>query len=98
LNENAKYIWEEYLKICSTPNLKPWERDELFSKIKTNFYDYVINVPIPKGKDSIEFDTEKTQNFYLIELEKSSSYYTYSPNNFTQNTGYISREIKTVII
>ena len=98
LNENAKDIWKEYLKICSTPNLKPWERDELFSKIKTNFYDYVINVPIPKGKDTIEFDSEKTNHFYLSEFNNPSSSYNYSSTDFSKNKGYVPRVINTVII
>lgn len=98
LNERAKEIWEEYLIICHTENLKPWERDAVFSKIKTEFYDFVINVPIPYDSKTIDFDSEKQFNYYVSELEDPSQNYAYSNDDFTQNRGYVASENTTYIL
>lgn len=98
LNNRAKDIWEEYLTICKTENLKPWERDAEFSKIKTEFYDFVINVPIPYNSKLIDFDSEKHFNFYISELENPSHNYSYSSKDFTQNRGYIASDNTTYIL
>lgn len=95
LNEKAKEIWGKYVEIYSKENLKPWERDAEFSKIKSKFYDYVINVPIPWDKEHIIFDTEKQYNFYVSDFDYPSKNYSYSEDDFTQNTGYIDNENTT---
>lgn len=89
LNERAREVWENYVKIYSTPDLKSWERDELFSKIKSEFYDFVINVPVPFGSDRIVFDTEKEFNFYLSRIDYPSQNYRYSEGGYAHNTGYV---------
>lgn len=88
LNERAKDIWERYLDIYSKKDLMPWERDAEFSLIKSEFYDFVINVNIPWGESLINFDSEKIHNFYVSSLENPSKFYSYSNSNFEINTGY----------
>ncbi|MBN2664460.1 MAG: CRISPR-associated helicase Cas3' [Bacteroidales bacterium] len=95
LNERAKEIWEKYVEIYSKKNLKPWERDAEFSLIKSEFYDYIINVPVPWNSKQIIFDTEKQYNFYVSDYEYPSKNYSYSEDDFTKNTGYIDNEATT---
>ncbi len=89
LNERAETIWNEYVQISEQEELKPWERDELFSEIKAEFYDYVINVPLPFKSNKIEFDSEKQHNFYVSKLYNPSKNYSYNEVDFSKNTGYI---------
>ena len=63
-------------------NLTPWERKAKFSEIKSVFYDFVINVPIPWNETAINFDSEKINNFYVSDLENPSRFYLYSEDNF----------------
>lgn len=96
LNGKAQKLWEEYVNIYSSNHLKPWERDAQFSKIKSDFYDFVINVPIPDGHDSIDFDSEKEYNFYVSKLKYPSLFYQYSESDFRKNIGYkTGKEIKS---
>jgi len=92
LNYEAKNIWEQFIQIYSNEDLKPWEKKEKFSVIKSKFYDYVINVPIPWGEEHINFDSEKQYNFYVSELDNPSQYYEYSETDFTKNVGYVNKE------
>ncbi len=98
LNERAKQIWDAYLIISQTENLKPWEREAEFSKIKTEFYDFVINVPIPFDSQLIDFDSEKQFHFYVSDLENPSQNYSYSSEDFTQNRGYIANQNTTYFL
>jgi len=88
LNKKAKEIWEKYVEIYSKEDLKPWEREEEFSEIKSEFYDFVINVPIPFNAEHIAFDSEKEYNFYVSRFDSTSRNYHYSENDFSLNTGY----------
>ncbi len=97
LNTYAKKIWEKYLEIYNNKNLTSWERKAKFSEIKSVFYDFVINVPIPWNETAINFDSEKINNFYVSNLENPSRFYSYSKNNFKINTGYNS-EIETICL
>ena len=90
LNERAKEIWEKYVSICTQKDLKPWERDELFSNIKSEFYDFVINVPIRFNSESIDFDSPKVHNFYVSSLEQPSRNYSYREGEYSFNIGYCS--------
>ncbi|MCK4664335.1 MAG: CRISPR-associated helicase Cas3' [Bacteroidales bacterium] len=92
LSERAKKIWEKYEEIYSKTDLKPWERNSEFSLIKSEFYDFVINVPIPYNKQAIEFDSEKIHNFYVSELKNPSRNYNYSEKDFRKNTGYVKSD------
>ncbi len=97
LNENAKKIWEKYVEIYSIPDTKKWERKELFSKIKTEFYDYVINIPVPYDRENIVFDSEKEYGFYVSKLDNPSKNYNYSEDDFTKNTGYNNDEVAIIL-
>lgn len=92
LNERAREIWEKYVSICIQKDLKPWERDELFSEIKSIFYDFVINVPIPYSSDHIDFDSPKEHHFYVSTLESPSRNYKYILGRYGFNTGYSADE------
>ena len=98
LNEQAKKIWEKYVEIYTKQDIKPWEKEKEFSKIKSIFYDYVINVPIPYNRETIIFDSEKKFDFYVSEYENPSINYMYSENDYTKNTGYVNKEQKTIIL
>lgn len=98
LNEKAKEIWEKYVDICSDENLKPWERKGKFSKIKSEFYDYVINVPIPWDKEHIVFDSEQQCGFYVSRLESPSINYSYSETNQINNIGYTDNEQYSILL
>ena len=88
LNIEAKKVWEKYLEIYNEESLTPWERKAKFSEIKSVFYDFVINVPIPWGETTINFDGEKIHNFYISDLENPSIFYSYSKYDFSRNIGY----------
>lgn len=98
LNERAKEVWEKYVDIYSRKYLKQWEREAEFSSIKSEFYDFVINVPVPYNSNQIDFDSEKQFNFYVSELENQSQNYLYSKNDFSLNIGYVSIQNTTYII
>ena len=91
LTEEAKQVWNEYLKIYNS-DLKPYEKKAKFSQIKSKFYDYVVNVPIPFGENDIMIDVEEIAGFYLVDPE-TSEFYEYDENDFSQNTGYHKPEL-----
>ena len=88
INEEAKNVWNKYENIFSNNNSSLFEKKEFFAEIKSKFYDFVINIPIPYNEQTINFDSEKIFNFYLSNLEQPSIFYNYSPDNFRENTGY----------
>jgi CRISPR-associated endonuclease/helicase Cas3 len=94
LNQEAKNIWEQYVNIWERPTLEIYEKKIEFSRLKSSFYDYVINVPIPQDQKNIKFDSEPIFGFYLSRLESPSKFYSYSEDDFTKNTGY--NEINTL--
>ncbi|GAB4290152.1 MAG: CRISPR-associated helicase/endonuclease Cas3 [Marinilabiliales bacterium] len=89
INKHAKNIWEDYVEICLQENLKSWERKEKFNKIKSEFYDFVINVPIPSNSETIPFDSEKEYGYYVSKLDNPSKHYKYSSKDLTKNIGYV---------
>lgn len=96
LNEEAKSIWEHFVNIYQNPTLNIFEKRLEFSKLKSKFYEYVVNVPVPRGQEQqgIAFDSEKSFGFYLVEFGKPSVFYPYDPCDFLQNTGY--KEVKNI--
>ena len=98
LNERAKEVWDKYVDIYSRKDLKQWEREAEFSSIKSEFYDFVINVPVPFDSTQIDFDSEKLFNFYVSDLEQPSQNYCYSSNDFSQNIGYVASLNTTYIL
>ena len=88
LNESAKIVWEKFVHIWENPSLDIFQKKQEFAKIKSRFYDFVINVPIPYGKDSIVFDSEPVFGFHLSTLERPTKCYSYDVVDFSKNTGY----------
>ncbi len=98
LNERAKEVWNKYVDIYSRKDLNQWEREAEFSSIKSEFYDFVINIPIPFDSMQIDFDSEKQFNFYVSELGNQSQNYRYSNNDFSKNVGYVASQNTTYIL
>lgn len=92
LNEEAKTVWEQYVALYSQERLTPWERKAQFAAIKSQFYDYVINVPVKYGESKINFDSEQLFGFYLSRIGQPSEFYSYSPTDTKQNIGYSNKE------
>lgn len=89
LNPKAVEVWNQFDEIYSNESLDSRSKKQAFSKIKSTFYDYVINVQIPRDKKSIVFDDDsKPHGFYLSTLENPTSCYNYDSEDFTKNTGY----------
>jgi len=88
INQKSKDIWERYVQIFSNNTLKPWEKESKFSVFKSDFYDFVINVPIQYNETSIDFDSQKECGFYVSKLCNPSVFYKYDTNDFRMNTGY----------
>jgi len=89
LNQKAVDVWNQFDEIYSNESLDSRSKKQAFSKIKSTFYDYVINVQIPRDKKSIVFDDDsKPHGFYLSTLENPTECYSYDSEDFTQNTGY----------
>jgi CRISPR-associated endonuclease/helicase Cas3 len=91
LNKDAKEVWDKYVQIYSNKELTSWERKAQFAMIKSLFYDYVINVPIPYGESKISFDSEKVCGFYFSKLEQPSDFYSFSNSNPLVNIGYLNK-------
>lgn len=103
LNEEAKQVWETYLEIeRNEKQLNAYDKKAAFAKIKSRFYDYVINVSIDFGKQHIEFDGEPQHFFYLSKLESPSKCYLYDYQNdgadFRQNLGFVKKKHITMHI
>lgn len=88
LNSAAKDVWIRFLEIYNNTQTSIFEKRLEFARIKSEFYNYVVNVPVPFGQKSISFDSEKPYGFYLVELNKPTPFYSYSPDNFLENIGY----------
>jgi hypothetical protein len=95
INRQAKATWEDYMQIWKDSRLDLYQKEEAFAKIKSIFYDFVINVPVARGKKSIDFDSEPVSGFYLSSLESPSRFYRYDHADFTINTGY--QEVSSLI-
>lgn len=92
LNKEAQEVWNQYIHIYNQRELTPWERKAQFAKIKSKFYDFVINVPIRYGESKINFDSEQINGFYMSSLYSPSIFYSYDENDFKLNMGYQNNE------
>lgn len=88
LSKEAQEVWNQHLRIYNQKELTPWERKAQFAKIKSKFYDFVINVPIRYGESKINFDSEQINGFYLSSFDSPSLFYSYDKNDFKVNMGY----------
>lgn len=98
LNETAETVWNEYIAIYNRHDLDKFEKKAAFSRIKATFYEFVINVPVKWGEQTISFDSEKDEvfGFYLSTLKSPSSFYKYNADNFYENTGY--QELTSLVL
>lgn len=96
LNEEAKTVWEQYVALYSLVGITPWERKALFAAIRSKFYDYVLNVPIPYGESKINFDSEQFYGFYLSRIDQPTGFYSFSNLDTKLNTGYIDKQVVTI--
>lgn len=88
LNEEAKRVWQEYVLIYENEKTSIFDKRLEFNKIKAQFYNFVVNIPLKFGEPQINFDAKPILNFYLIKLNEKSDFYSYSETDFVQNTGY----------
>lgn len=88
INQNAKAIWETYIDIYADISTSIFEKRLKFGRIKAQFYDFVVNIPPPKGEKTISFDRQKVHGFYLVEYAHPSPFYPYSEENHLLNIGY----------
>jgi CRISPR-associated endonuclease/helicase Cas3 len=93
LNPRAKALWEQFIQIYQNKQLSIFEKREQFALIKAEFYDYVINIPVPWDEESIKFDGEKIFHFYLSPLNQPSIFYHYQEGSFRENLGYFNNEL-----
>ncbi len=96
LSKEAEEVWNQYLQIYSQKEVTSWERKAQFARIKSKFYDFVINVPIRYGESKINFDSEQINGFYLSSFDSPSSFYHYDANDLKFNIGY--QRIENVFI
>jgi CRISPR-associated endonuclease/helicase Cas3 len=96
LNQKAKTAWNDYTAIYGNDKLDNFEKKAAFAKIKSTFYDFVINVPVTRGETSISFDSEKQLGFYVSQLHNPSDFYHYESGNFFKNTGY--QDLKNFVL
>ncbi len=94
LNSAAKEVWVRFLEIYNDTQTSIFEKRLEFARIKSEFYNYVVNVPVPLQQWSISFDSDMSYGFYLVELNKPTPFYSYSPDNFLENIGYT--EVDTI--
>ena len=88
LDAKAKDVWTQYEAIYRDPKRSIFEKREAFALIKSIFYDYVINIPVPYDQEHINFDSEAELHFYVSRLDRPSRFYSYDPTDFRSNTGY----------
>ena len=90
LNLDSVRLWESYCELFSREDLKSYEKRKLFQAFKADFYDYVINVPIPHDTEGIAFDSPEEMGFYVSKLAEPSGFYQYDPDNLSKNKGYVN--------
>ncbi len=88
LNDQATDVWKQYVAIQENNSLSPLDRRKAFTKIKSEFYEYVVNVPIPYNQQSIDLPYEPHYGFYLWEQADPKGFYQYDAGYPAENTGY----------
>ena len=98
LNDESREAWKEFVRIKEDKNLSSLGKRKEFSKIKPKFYDYVINIPIPYNKNSLELPIEPYYGFYMCECNNEDNYniYLYDRENLTNNEGYVYNDLALI--
>ena len=77
MDVEGEKIWQKFCEIMQIEDIL--KRKQAFDKIKVNFYDYVISVPIKENEPPIEC------NHYVVYRNDLKRFY-------DQNTGFITRK------
>ena len=98
LNNESIRLWDEFVRINEDKCLSPISRRKSFSKIRSEFYDYVINIPIPYNKNSLELPIERYCGFYKWDCIEHANYniYRYDKENLCNNEGYIYDNLASI--
>ena len=88
LNDQATDVWDQYIAIQKNDSLSSLERRKAFTKIKSTFYEYVVNVPIPFNQQTIDLPYEPCYGFYLWEKAEPKDFYQYDVSYPAENIGY----------
>jgi CRISPR-associated endonuclease/helicase Cas3 len=97
LDEKAKEIWNIFLEIQHDEALSSLDRRKKFSKIKSSFYEYVINIPIPHDRIDIGLPYEPQFGFYYWGYdEPEKDFYTYNLTDPAKNEGYSFQQIASL--
>ncbi len=67
IDETATQIWEEFKKIMQIKDI--FDRKKAFDNIKSQFYSYIISVPIKDNTPPVE------NGFYYVPIENLEDYY-----------------------
>lgn len=97
LNEDAKLNWTKFVETWEDKSLSFLDRKKQFNSIRSRFYDYVINVPIPYGQKDIGLPFESIHGFYLWEYDKNADMiYSYNSNDLSNNEGYVYNGLSSI--
>lgn len=97
LNDEAKEIWRQFIQIKENFDLNPFEKKRQFAEIKTRFYDFVININIPKDAQYIGLPIEPKYGFYYIDVDNQSKPIYNCNSDFSLNKeGYIFEDIEVL--
>jgi CRISPR-associated endonuclease/helicase Cas3 len=94
IDDEAKRIWNRFIDIQHNETLSSLDRKGKFSEIKSRFYEYVINIPIPFDRVDIGLPYEPQFGFYYWGYdEPEKDFYTYSASNPALNEGYTFQQV-----
>lgn len=97
LNEKAIKVWKQYVKLQENKDLNPFERKNEFSKFKSDFYDFVINVTLKHYETEIGLPFEPSYGFYFVDVKNQElPIYNIDSNKTPNREGYIFDEINAV--
>lgn len=90
LNEKAKNIWKSFISIKENEEWNIFEKNNAFSSIKSEFYDFVLNVTIPYNSKDIGLPIEPVFGFYYIDMENQPKPIYNCNSDFSPNKeGYV---------
>lgn len=91
LNETARAVWIAFVNLMEDNTLSPFDRKAEFSKIKSTFYDFVINIP-KYGGQSERLSLPEHYGFFLWTPESGSDLYSFNAGDFSRNTGFFDEK------
>jgi len=98
LNNTALNVWNQFIQIQEEQNLNPFEKKEAFRKIKSTFYDFVVNVNLKYNENDLGLPFEKMYGFYFIDVGKQKYPLYNRDSDLTPNEeGYIFNGIEVLL-